>query len=388
LALRICHVSSSASRVGAGVGKALRDCVATQASHGHDVTVLTLNDYALSDDWAPLAGKAALISCEVSGFSHFGFSVPFFQAARTVLPDADIVHIHGLWMFPNWATGRVARRHAIPCILSPHGMLAPWSLEHSKWKKRFIAALFEGRNITKAACIHACSNIEAESIRRYGYTGPIGTVPLGLNSHELENARRWSEYSPAQLSLPEGKRIALFFSRLHVVKGVENLLRAWARISKRFPEWQLVIAGYGHPEYISTLHSLTESLGISRCVTFHGPAFGEDKWKLIGCSELLLLPSFTENFGMVVIEALAASVPVITTKGAPWEDLEAHNCGWWIDVGVDPMVEILRNVLALSPSVLKESGIRGVELVRHKYSSEENGQMMLELYLSLKERHG
>jgi glycosyltransferase involved in cell wall biosynthesis len=113
---------------------------------------------------------------------------------------------------------------------------------------------------------------------------------------------------------------------------------------------------------------------------FLGPVGDERKWEVFGQADLFVLPTKSENFGIAIAEALAAGVPVITTKAAPWQELESHRCGWWVDVGVEPLAAALREATAASPDVLREMGLRGRELVRERYSWPKIAEDMKAVY--------
>jgi glycosyltransferase involved in cell wall biosynthesis len=171
----------------------------------------------------------------------------------------------------------------------------------------------------------------------------------------------------------------LFLGRIHPVKGVDILLRAWHAVEHRFCDWELHIAGPDNGDYLTAMQALATQLRLER-VIFLGPLFGEEKLRAYRAASLFVLPTHSENFGMTVAEALAAGTPVVVTKGAPWRGLEDQCAGWWIDIGVDPLAACLEQALAMPAKHLAEMGRNGREWMLRDYSWERIGAQFLATY--------
>lgn len=173
----------------------------------------------------------------------------------------------------------------------------------------------------------------------------------------------------------------MFLSRIHPKKGIEMLIEAWLRLDPRIKTgWQIEIAGNGDPIYIETLQRTIDEKGLRKEIQIIGPQFGEDKLATYQCADLFVLPTYSENFGIVVAEALACGIPVITTKGTPWEALNTRNAGWWIDIGAEPLVKALKQAMKLSEQELQQMGQNGRKLVEENYSIESVASKMVRLY--------
>jgi glycosyltransferase involved in cell wall biosynthesis len=176
-----------------------------------------------------------------------------------------------------------------------------------------------------------------------------------------------------------GLRRLLFLGRIHPNKGLDMLLPAWKAVEDRFPDWQLSVIGPDEGGYQSQMMKFATDLAIKR-IEFGGAKFGAQKWQAYADADLFVLPSYSENFGMSVAESLASGVPSIVAKGAPWAGLETNGAGWWIDIGVDPLVACLESALVQSPEALKVMGERGRAWMMREYSWQRIGQQMVDAY--------
>lgn len=275
-----------------------------------------------------------------------------------------ILHDHGQWLPCNRASARVQREKKVPRVVTPRGMLSPWAMQHKRWKKKIAWHLFAKRDINQASMVHATSDLEANELRQLGVTAPIVVIPNGVESRPRPSDDR------------SKSKTVLFMSRIHEKKGVAELVTAWRRIND--PEWKLVIAGPDESNMIAGLN-----LSESDRIEFVGEVSGADKWRLLESASVFVLPTHSENFGLVIAEALMAGTPVITTHGAPWQILEEHHAGWWIPMSIDSVEQTLRNAIHTPLPQLAGMGLRGHNLVVERFGWPQIGQQMLEVYRSL-----
>lgn len=284
--------------------------------------------------------------------------LPVRQALAAWLPKAppDILFGHGLWLPVNHWTAQAARRYGIPLIMHTHGMLKPWALHHKALKKRLAMALYQWRDLQAAQVLIASAPTEYEEFRALGLRHPIVIMPNGVPL-PAPNAVLFRPPRPAG-----APRTVLFLGRIYPVKGLFNLIDAWAQVQPI--GWRLRIAGPDEAGHLAEVLARARQAGVTATVDYVGPVDDTDKSALYQACDLVVLPSFTENFGMVVVEALAHGLPVITTHGTPWADLPAFGCGWWISIGVEPLADALREALALSDAERAAMGERGLKYVR------------------------
>jgi glycosyltransferase involved in cell wall biosynthesis len=276
----------------------------------------------------------------------------------------DLVHINGIWSPQNWGFQKTAQELGIKIVLSPHGMLEPWILAHNPWKKKLALFLYQRTAILRANYLLATAQMEQDNIVKLGFSNLISIIPNGIDLSEVKKEK--SIY---------GTKKMVFLSRIHPKKGIELLLEAWRQSDTT--EWILEIAGNGETDYIKTL---TQSAQDLENVRFVGPQYGESKWDFLRSADVMVLPTYSENFGIVVAEALAVGVPVITTKGTPWKDLKTYQCGWWIELSVSNLKRSLEEVMQTPQYQIKTMGTNGQILVKDKYDIKAVAKNMRSLY--------
>jgi glycosyltransferase involved in cell wall biosynthesis len=362
--IRILHIISSIDLSGGGPSKSVSDLALNEAQQGHHVTIFTSS----SDN--PYLKKSPHPNLSL----HFVPKKQFKKDLNRFLNtnEFDIIHGHGIWQMPVHYMAQFARKKNISYIVTPRGMLEPWALNAGKWKKKLALALYQRTDLAKANCIHATAQMEAENIRKLGFKNPIAVIPNGIDINEFPVKPETKK---------KEKRTILFLSRIHPKKGIENLIEAWDQTEKALRQsWQIEIAGNGEENYIATLQKLIVAKGLQDEIKIIGPQFGDAKIHAYHRADLFVLPTHSENFGIVVAEAMACGVPVITTKGTPWEELNSRNAGWWIDIGVQPLVEALHKALQLPEEQRRQMGQNGRKLVEEKYSIEAVASQMIQLY--------
>lgn len=285
----------------------------------------------------------------------------------------DLIHGQCIWE-PLFHQMRVlADKYKTPFILTPRGTLEPWSLQQSKWKKKIARWLYQDYDLKRCACIYATAEMEAQHIRELGFTNPICVIPNGIETDGY----------PCRKDESLVKKQILFLSRVHPKKGIEVLIDAFANIYQDFPGWKVVIVGNGENAYRQALSFKISKLGLDKSVEILSPVFGEAKVKLYQESSVFCLPSYSENFGMVIAEAMSCGVPAITTNGTPWQLLNGDvstmgasldvlgkdkRTGWCIDLSVDNLEKTLKKAMLMSPDELYEMGQRGSKLVNANFN--------------------
>ncbi len=276
--------------------------------------------------------------------------------AMRIFGKVDVIHDNGIWMPHNHRLAALAKKNATPRIVSTRGMLEPWALNHKRWKKRLAWWAYQRSDLTSACLFHATATREASHLKNLGLRPAIMTIPNGVDL-PLEIPPRIPRSS---------QKIMLFVGRIYPVKGLLLLVEAWAKV--RPVGWTMRIVGPDEAGHRAEVESRIQEANLEGVFEFTGELLGAPLLNAYHEANIFVLPSHTENFGMVVGEALALGLPVITTQGTPWSTLESEKCGWWVPVTVDGIADALKDATARSPQELIAMGECGRRVVTERFS--------------------
>lgn len=282
-----------------------------------------------------------------------------------------IVHSHGLWQMLNHAGVGLAQPRQVGSVISLHGMVLPWARQHKKLRKDIAWHLYQRRDLVQAGAVHVTSPAEAATIAGIVPSDRVHTIPFGVAPQP----------SAAPPLADNTTRTLLFLGRLHPVKNLEALILAFVRAAPT--KYRLRIVGPEEDNHKSALLALINTLEAGERIIISGPAYGAAKEAVIAQADGIVLPSFTENFGAVVAEALALGRPVISSTGAPWEVLQTERCGWWVDPDVDSLAQAISAFCATSRDELSAMGERGRAYVLRSLSQDTAAARMADLYSSI-----
>jgi glycosyltransferase involved in cell wall biosynthesis len=256
----------------------------------------------------------------------------------------------------------------VPLVVSPHGMLAPWALAWRRQRKALAWTLYQRRLLAGAAALLATAPAEAADIAARLPGACIGVLPNGV---ALPDA-----------APPPGELAAqvLFLGRLHPVKNLPGLLAAWALVAPRFPGWRLRLVGPEEAGHRALLIAEAARLGIGASVAIDPAIPDSEKAQAFAAASLFVLPSFTENFGVVAAEALAAGLPVIASTGTPWAALPAAGAGWHVAPDPESLAAALAEAMALAPAQRAAMGARGAALAAKEFGWTRIAERLLAIY--------
>lgn len=373
----VVHITSWISRQGGGIPPVIWSQAREFNRLGLNASVAGLADEFVAQDCAPK--ELPFVTGDIMGPKAFGFSPGLRDALYKSQGQGGVVHSHGLWMYSGTLARNLARRTGCPLVVSPHGMLEPWALRNSGWKKRLAGWLFENRNLRSAACLHALCEPEAADMRRYGLRNPIAVIPNGIASEDFSPL---PDYNAIEAAHPfaKGKKRMLFLSRIHPKKGLPHLIKAWERAVKNHGEWILMVCGNDQVGHRAEMEKLSAELGLEKSVYFVGPAFGEPKLRLLAGSDAFVLPSLSEGFSVAALEAALCGLPTLLTPQCNFPELTAAGGALEAQPDVDGCEAGLRRMFSKSDAERKEMGWRGKELVLKSYTWREIAARLIRVY--------
>lgn len=366
--MRVLHIVASIESEAAGPSVSVPRLAEAQARLGAEVTLATIGDPAT--DHSKRTTVPHILYPQTAASLPVLSAMRLSHSMRTMLsinpPNFDVIHSHGLWLAPNVYPARAARNGAL-WVVSPRGMLGAAAMNFSALKKKVFWNLAQRPALRHSGLIHATSEEEAREAKLMGIKTPIVVVANGVELPFLMEGggRR--------------RREILSLGRLHPKKGLDRLIEAWSWIATRYPDWRVVIAGPDEGGHAVELQQRIEQLAVPR-ITVEGPLFGDAKQAAYREAGIFVLPTLNENFALTVAEALAAEMPVVSTKGAPWAGLEDHDCGLWIDHGPEQLAAALCELIDRGDEARTEMGKRGRAWMAAEFSWDSIADRLLAAY--------
>lgn len=314
------------------------------------------------------------------GYEHYNFSISLLSAVFRQVKNFDVVHITAVWNFPVLATALACLWHKKPFVLSPRGTLYAETIAHrSANLKKIYYKLLAGMPVKRASVLHFTTVDEAIKVTQvHALKNEYCVIPNGLDFSEMDLSSE--RIRPAVL--PQGDYL-LFLGRVDRKKGMDILIEGFSKVAPQFPNIQLVIAGPDNEQYAEVVKAMIHKAGIEQKVIFTGSLEGKDKWAAYRFATLFLLPSYSENFGMTVAEAMACKCPVIISDqvGLADEILQAE-AGTVIPVQAEALADAIRALL-LNPAQAEFQAQNAFELVHAKYNIESVARQFEEVYSKL-----
>jgi glycosyltransferase involved in cell wall biosynthesis len=316
------------------------------AQTGAEVGLWACNGSAVTTPLLPAQSSVQPLSgAEAEAMDNFG--------------KIDVLHDNGIWLPHNHRLAVLAANRGIPRIVSTRGMLEPWATNHKRWKKTLAWSAYQRRDLKRARYHHATADTEARNLQRLRLGVPVCVIPNGVEVPETRPHVAGAGRGKDDRDDRDARKTALFLGRIHPKKGLLMLVEAWRRV--RPDGWVLQIAGPDEGGHRVQVENAVLTAGLSEAISFLGPIENEQKESAFSKADLFVLPTHSENFGLVVAEALAHGLPVLTTTGAPWPMLSKRGCGWWVDATIDGIAAGLSQAASCDSSTLQTMGAKGRE---------------------------
>ncbi len=385
--MRILHVIPTISARYGGPAKACGEMSMALADRGHEVEIFTTNYDGfggyVEPSVSPLTERRSDITVHTFPVDvppdYFRISRPLARALNERLSAIDVLHVHSLYLFTTLASGFFAHRHKVPLILRPHGTLDPYIYPRHRWRKFVVEWLYQNRLFKRAAAVHYTTEEERTLAAPYTFSRPGFVAPLGLN---IEDYRPLPPRGSFRTRYPEtrDKAILLFLGRINFKKGLDVLAKAFGEVAKCRDDVHLVIAGPDNDGLKPKVEAWLKGEGVWEKTTFTGMLVGETKLAALRDADLFVLPSFSENFGIAVIEAMACGLPVlISDKVNIHREIDKAGAGFVEPV--DP-ARFAERILAMldDKARLRQQGERGIETVQALFNWPSIGERLERFY--------
>lgn len=388
--MRVLHViAGMAPRYGGPLLSCLGLCYEL-ARRGEQMAIYTTNIDGDSDLDTPLEQAVWDQGVEIRYFPvqtprSYTLSLPLARALKTAIPQYDLVHIYSLYLFPPTVAAYYCRRYNVPYLVEPHGTLDPYLFQRHRGRKWLYERVFEWRNLNQAAAIRFTTAEEQELTRPLNLRAPGVVIPIGIDSPPDEGTIPVGTFHTAWPETQD-KKLLLFLSRLHFKKGLDILTKAFGLIARQRDDVHLVLAGPDDQGYGVQVRDWLAAEGVLAKCTFTGMLLGKEKWAAFRDAAVFVLPSYTENFGIAVVEAMAAGVPVvISDKVNIWREVTDAGAGVAVGCDAQELCDALLPLLA-NPETGKVMGLRGRQLVEQQFSWDVIGDRMLQVYRQILEQ--
>ena len=352
--MHIFHFVQSIDRNSGGLRSAILG-ITRSTSDLHDSTIYSLKTSYKNNERKDKIQKITIFNLiNIILFISFDIKSKFLN--NFLKSKTPIFHIHGMWMPIPYLSYLLSKKLNIPYVFSPHGGMMPYAFSYHNKRKRLALYFFQKAIFEDADLIIVASEYEAESIRKFFKNKKIIIIPHGILLPKNIISHKQNS-----------KKVCLYLGRINQSKGISELLKAWIKLSPK--NWELHIAGNAdQKEYLNKLKTTINHKSGIKCL---GTVRGRKKINVFTSSNLFVLPTKTENFGIVIAEALSYCLPVITTKAAPWEVIKEKKLGWWIDNINESLFKALKEATSLTNKDLRIIGRRGYEYVKENLNWQE-----------------
>lgn len=382
--MRVLHVIANLAPRYGGPPKACFEMARAVATRGHEVRIFTTNQDGPDELDVPLDRPVIRDGVEIHYFPvqkprFWGTSFPMAAALSRAIELADIVHVHSLYLFHNAVAGHYCRKYEIPYIVRPHGTLDPYIHGRHRWRKRIMEAMFENKNMRQASAVHFTSEEEMRLASPYIFGTPGFVVPLGVDAPDEEKLPQRGSFRAKHPKVGT-KKVLLFFGRIHPKKGLDVLAKAFSVLIRDRSDTHLAIVGPDDQVYGENVRRWLRQGRALESATFTGMLTGADKWAALRDADIFVLPSYSENFGIAVVEAMACGLPVvISNKVNIWREVESAGAGIVIGCNAEECMQAMAWLLD-RPREAREMGAKGAAFVRERFNWSTVGAQLEDVY--------
>jgi glycosyltransferase involved in cell wall biosynthesis len=358
--MKILHVIECFDRECGGPPPVVDGMCEALRQRGHEVTLFAPKS---ADPYVTPDSVSYRLRLFDVAFRPFAISFSMMNALRDI-KAFDLVHIHMVFRFPQAAAAHFARKFNVPYCIQPHGALVDYVYNNPKrrFSRHLFARTVEARNIAGSAAMIFTATNELENARKIGFTPPRSfIVPVGINAADLEKDIDCGPFLK-KYGL-EGREVLLWMGRLTAKKALDVVIGAFNRISLRRPEATLVLVGPDNEGLGPTVRRWVQEAGLENRVIFTGMLKGDEKHQAFRAASVFIFPSYAENFGVVMLEAMAAGCPLIISRGIDvWQEIEATGAAFVVNSDVTEVADATCSILDDSArrALMGQAGKKGI----------------------------
>lgn len=316
-------------------------------------------------------GNLKMKKFKIFGPPNLGLTFDLKEILNKSKPD--IIHQQGIWTFSSFYTNLNKKNNQSVSVITPRGMLDPWAISNSSFKKKIAGFIYENSNLKNADCIHALCESEYKSIRSLGLKNPVAIIPNGVYLPPFEKN-----------VVSRDKKVLLYIGRIHPKKGLPFLINVINKINLDsegvLENWEIRIAGWSQNNHLNVLRDLTKKYNLNSVIKFIGPVYGTYKEYELSNADAFILPSYSEGLPMSILEAWSYNLPVLMTEECNIPRGFDKGCGIKISHDIDYTVNIMKSFMKIDTKELHEIGNKGRELVEKEFSWSHIASMTNEMY--------
>jgi len=379
--MKVLHILPSYSISWGGPPQVVYELSKALVKKGVEVDILATYDEM--DELLPVSEGINLIKFKRDSFNinklWKGFSFELLKRIKCIIKNYDILHIHELWHFPHFLVYSI--RKDKPYIVTIHGGLEPWCLTYKRLKKDIYSFVIQRRILEEASALHAITEEEFRNICKFTDNKNVVLIPNGLNIENFANLpeKEWFENFYPEL---KSKKVVLFLGRIHPIKGLDILAKAFGLIVKKRKDVQLVVAGPDSDDYKKSIFEILKVENAMDNTTFTGMLTDNYKLGALSRADVFVLPSYSEGFSVSILEAMACKIPVVITRNCNFFEVEKVGAGRVVSADVNELSGVLIELLD-NPKLCNEMGNRGRRLVMEKYSWDKVANDMVSVYVKM-----
>ena len=350
-----------------------------ELGHSQEIISLRFNDNESNEVVQKLDLNSTTFPVWFADSTAYSPFLKHYLTKRILESENQIIHYHNIWNYIPLVANEVANKLSIPIVVSPRGNLYPWNLKKGYLKKKLYMDIFQRGYFDSANCIHVTSKDELLAVKDLNFRAPVALIPNGVDLGEFENLESKKEHR-ANLGLDHDRKYILYMGRIEEKKGLHILFEAFIDFVKKNTEWQIIVAGPIYDRgYYHKCKSFIESSGFGDSIRWIGMVSGSQRLDAYGSADLFVLPTQSENFGIVIAEALAAGLPVITTDGTPWMEIQNEFAGYIISLSSQALLLAIEDFNRLKDSE-RDVMASSAKNIAQRYSWDKPAEEMQLLY--------